>query len=60
MELERIFKEFSSFSDVSPSMSKCKTAGIKNLKGIETAVVFGMKNIDLTKDAVKIIGISFS
>ena len=40
-------------------MSKCEIAGIGSLKGVETAVC-GMKNIDLTKDAVKIIGISFS
>ena len=40
-------------------MSKCEIAGIRSLKGVEIAVC-GMKNIDLTKDAVKIIGISFS
>ena len=40
-------------------MSKCEIAGIGSLKGVKIAVC-GMKNIDLTKDAVKIIGISFS
>ena len=40
-------------------MSKCEVAVIGSLKGVETAVC-GMKNTDLTKDAVKIIGISFS
>ena len=59
IELARTFKEFSSFSDLSPNMSKCEIAGIGSLKGVEIAVC-GMKNIDLTKDAVKIIGISFS
>ena len=59
IELARTFKEFSSFSDLSPNMSKCEIAGIVSLKGVEIAVC-GMKNIDLTKDAVKIIGISFS
>ena len=59
IELARTFTEFSSFSDLSPNMSKCEIAGIGSLKGVET-VVCGMKNIDLTKDAVKIIGISFS
>ena len=59
IELARTFKEFSSFSDLSPNMSKCEIAGIESLKGVEIAVC-GMKNIDLTKDAVKIIGISFS
>ena len=40
-------------------MSKCEIAGIASLKGVEAAVC-SMKNIDLTKDAVKIIEISFS
>ena len=40
-------------------MSKCEFAGIASLKGVETAVS-GMKNIDLTKESVKIIRISFS
>ena len=40
-------------------MSKCEIAGIGSLKEVETAVC-GMENIDLTKDTVKIIGISFS
>ena len=55
IKLARSFKEFSSFSDLSPNMSKCEIAGIESLKGVETAVC-GM----LYKDAVKIIGISFS
>ena len=59
IELARTFKEFSSFSDLGPNMSKCEIAGIVSLKGVKAAVC-GMKNIDLTKDAVKIIGISFS
>ena len=40
-------------------MSKCEIAGIGSLKGDKTTVC-GMKNIDLTKDAAKIIGDSFS
>ena len=40
-------------------MSKCEIAGMGSLKGVKIAV-WGMKNIDLTKDAVTIIGISFS
>ena len=59
LTLARTFKEFSSFYDLSPNMSKCEIAGIGSLKGVKIAVC-GMKNIDLTKDAVKIIGISFS
>ena len=46
IELARTFKEFSSFSDLSPNMSKCEIAGIGSLKGVEIAVC-GMKNIDL-------------
>ena len=38
MELARTFKEFSSFSDLSPNMSKCEITGIASLKGVETAV----------------------
>ena len=47
------------FSDLSPNMSKCEIAGIRSLKGVETAVCV-MKNIDLTKASVKIIKITFS
>ena len=57
IELARTFKEFSSFSDLSPNMSKCEITGIGIMKGLQTAVC-GMKNIDLTKDTVKVIGIS--
>ena len=46
-------------SDLSPNMSKCEIADIGSLKEVETAV-YGMKDIDLFKDAVKIIGISSS
>ena len=38
---------------------KCEIASIGSLKGVE-AVVCDIKNIHLTKDAVKIIRISFS
>ena len=51
------FKEFSSFSDLSPNMSKCEN-GIGSLKGVET-VVCGMKNNN-NKETVKIIEINFS
>ena len=46
MKLAKTFKEFSCFSDLS-------------LNGVEKAIC-SMKNIELTKDAVKIMGISFS
>ena len=59
IEVARTFKEFSSFSDLSPNISKFEIVVIGSLKGVETAVC-GMKSIDLTKDAVKVIRISFS
>ena len=40
-------------------MSKCEIIGTGSLKEVEI-VVCCMKNIDLTKDAVKIIGVSLS
>ena len=46
MKLAKTFKEFSCFSDLS-------------LNGVEKAIC-SMKNIELTKDTVKIMGISFS
>ena len=59
MEIANTLKEFSSCSDLSPNMSKREITGIGSLRGVET-VVYGLKNIELTKDAVKIIRISFS
>ena len=50
---EELARTFSYFSDLSPNMSKCEIAGIGSLKGVESAVC-GMKNIDLTKDAVSV------
>ena len=59
IKLAKTFKDFSSFSDLNPNMPKCDIAGIGSVKGVERAAC-GMKNTDLTKDAVKIIGIKFS
>ena len=42
MELAKPLKEFSSFFDLIPNMSKCEIAGIGSLKEAETAVC-GMK-----------------
>ena len=49
---------FSSFSGLRPNLSKCKVAGIGLLKGVKVAVC-GIKCIDLTKDAIKILGFFF-
>ena len=38
MELVKAFKEYSSFSNLSPNMSECEIAGIGSMKGVETAV----------------------
>ena len=58
-EQARTFNQFSSFPYLSPNMSKCEIARTGSLKRVETAVC-RMKNIDLTKESNKIIGISFS
>ena len=59
IELARTFNEFWSFSYLSPNMFKCEIVGIGSLKGVKTAAC-SMKHTDWTKDAFKIIGISFS
>ena len=55
-ELARPFKHF---SNLCPNMSKCEITNIESLKGVETTVC-GMQYIDLIKESVKIIRISFS
>ena len=37
-ELAKTYKEFSSFFDLSPNISKCETPGIGSLKEVKTAV----------------------
>ena len=53
-ELLNTISLFSSFSGLKPNLSKCKVAGIGLLKGVKVAVC-GIKCIDLTKDAIKIL-----
>ena len=50
---------FSSFSSLKTNLSKCKVPGIGILKGVKLPV-YGIKCINLTKDAIKILGILFS
>ena len=57
-ELLNTISLFSSFSGLKPNLSKCKVAGIGLLKGVKVAVC-GIKCIDLTKDAIKILGFFF-
>ena len=53
------FKLFSCFSGLKPNINKCETAGLGILEGVQKAV-YGLQNIDLTNDAIKIFGIHFS
>ena len=53
------FKLFSCFSGLKPNINKCEIAGLGFLKGVQEAVC-GLQNIDLTNDAIKILGIHFS
>ena len=45
-------------SGLKPNLSKCKVAGIGLVKGAKVAIC-GTKCIDLTKDAMKILGLLF-
>ena len=57
-ELVKAFTLFSSFSGLEPNISKCEICGLGSLKGIPM-VVCGMQSIDLTRDAIKILGAYF-
>ena len=50
---------FSPFPGLKPNISKCKISGLIPLKGVEMSVC-SMKSADLTRDAIKILGIYFS
>ena len=58
-DLARAFRLFSSFFYFSPNLRYFENAGTRSLKGVKRAVCC-MKNIDLTKESVLIIGISLS
>ena len=58
-ELVKTLTFFSSFSGLKPNISKCEICGLGPLKGVEMAVC-GMQTVDLTKDAIEILGIYFS
>ena len=57
-QMLNIISLFSLFSGLKTSWSKCKVAWIGLLKGVKL-LVRGIKCIDLTKDAIKILGIFF-
>ena len=50
---------FSSFTGLKPNLSTCKVVGIGGLKGFKV-VISGIKCIDLTKEAITILGVFFS
>ena len=50
---------FSSFSGLRPNLDKCKIAGIGVLKNVNVALC-DTKNINLTKESIKIIGVHIS
>ena len=50
---------FSFFSGLKPNICKCEICGLGPLKGVEIGVC-GMQSVDLTRDAIKILGIYFS
>ena len=57
--LVETIKEFSCFSGLKPNITKWEIAGLVPLKGV-LETVCGLKSVDLTNDAIKILGIHFS
>ena len=58
-EAFKIFDEFSFFSGLKPNKEECEVADIGVKKGVKVALC-GMKNIDLKKNTVKILGVHYS
>ena len=57
--LVEIFNTFFLFSGLKPNLTKCETARIEALNGVQVAVC-GMRCIDLCTEAIKILGTYFS
>ena len=57
-ELLNTINYFSSFTGLKPNLSKCEICGIATLKGVKVSI-YGIKCIDLTKEAIKILGVFF-
>ena len=53
------FNTFSNFSGLKPNKTKCETAGIGVLNGIQVALC-GMKRVNLNNETVKTLGVNFS
>ena len=52
-------ESFSNFSGLRPNLDKCEIAGKGVLKNVNV-VLCGMKNINLTKESIKILGVHIS
>ena len=53
------FESFSNFSGLCPNLYKCEIAGIGVLKNLNVALC-GTKNINLTKESIKTLGVHIS
>lgn len=58
LELFKTFNTFSSLSSLKPNLTKFEVAGIYLPKGVKLAV-YDMKSVDLTSDALKVLGVHF-
>ena len=54
-----VFGKFSAFSGFKLNFSKCELCGIGVLKGVKTTLC-NVKNIDLTKTSIRILGVHYS
>ena len=52
-------ESFSNFSGLCPNLDKCEVARIEVLKNVNMALC-GMKNINLTKESIKMLGVHSS
>ena len=59
LEINNVFGKFSSFSGLRLNNSKCEICGIGVKKGDNVALC-GFKNVDLTTNSVRILGVHFS
>ena len=62
VSVKKIFSLIDNFSKVSglrPNIKKCEIAGIGVLKNVNVALC-GMKNVNLTKETIKILGVHLS
>ena len=54
-----LFDTFSCFSGFKLNLTKCEICGIGALKGVKTALC-GIKNIDLTTQSIRVLGVHYS